>query len=206
MITIPIEISARHVHLSQKDLNRLFGQNYQLTPIKDLSQQGQFACKEMVGVQTLQSWGVKPHMDFTFGKAPDHNQIRVLGPVREHTQIELSWSDFIGLGLEPTVTLSGDYKRSIGGIILIGPCGQVELNKGVIIAQRHIHCSKIKAQEYSFQDRQVVSVKTVDDVRQITFHNVIVRIHHNFDWQMHIDTDEANAAGIRSQRVGEIII
>jgi putative phosphotransacetylase len=230
MITIPIEVSARHLHVSQKDLDILFGNGHKLTPIKKLSQPGQFVCEEVVEVQNLQSWGIAPHQDFTFGKAPDHNQIRVLGPAREHTQVELSWSDFIGLGLEPQVVLSGNYNSSVGGIILVGPKGELKLDKGVIIAQRHIHCSENQAKEYNLQGGQIVSVRVIDDgknemqnakckmqnviqnskfykpVRQITFHNVVVRVSADFDWQMHIDTDEANAAGICGIGMGVIII
>lgn len=217
MINIPIEISARHIHLSQKDLEILFGLNYRLTPIKDLSQPGQFASKEAVEVQNLQSWGAEPHMDFTFGKAPDHNQLRILGPVREYTQVELSWSDFIALGLEPRVALSGDYKSSAGGVIIVGPVGEVKLTKGAIIAQRHIHCSEVKAREFELRDGQIVAVKVIsvahesqkcynEPVRQITFHNVAIRVSPHFDWQMHIDADEANAAGIKKEGVGEVIL
>ncbi|MFH1712634.1 MAG: PduL/EutD family phosphate acyltransferase [Candidatus Jacksonbacteria bacterium] len=249
MIIIPIEISARHLHLSQKDLEILFGLNYQLTPIKNLSQPGQFACEEAVEIQNLQSWGAEPHMDFTFGKAPDHNQVRILGPVRKRTQIELSWSDFICLGLKPVVALSGDYKSSGGGVIIVGPAGEVKLTKAVIIPQRHIHCSLEKAREFGLRHGQTAAVKVISGktqnsklkaqhassavrrrggnynsmscrhgmaklktfihqqpIRQITFHNVAVRINDKFDWQMHIDTDEANAAGICGMGAGEVVL
>lgn len=217
MIIIPIEISARHIHLSQNDLEKLFGQNHQLTPIKQLSQSGQFACEEVVEIQNLQSWGADPHMDFTFAKAPDHNQVRVLGPIRKQTQVELSWSDFIALGLEPKVVLSGQLKDSAGGIVLVGPNGEIKLEQAVIIAQRHIHCSDVKAREYGLIDGQIVSVKVIDNKcqmsninqdapRALTFHNVAVRVSSKFNWQMHIDTDEANAAGIIGKAIGQVII
>jgi putative phosphotransacetylase len=171
-----------------------------------------------------------PHQDFTFGKAPDHNQIRILGPVRQQTQLELSWSDCIILGLTPKVVLSGDYENSFGGAVMVGRKGELKLDKGIIVAQRHIHCSSPKAEKYGLRDGQIVAVKAIGDksqkskvksqiynsnlkpstnpvpLRQITFHNVAVRIDPSFDWQMHIDVDEANAAGIRGIGEGKIII
>jgi putative phosphotransacetylase len=211
MITVPIEVSARHCHLSQKDLDVLFGEGYELTSIKDLSQRKQYAAKEVVEVQTPVSWGVAPHMDFTFGKAPDHNQIRILGPVRENTQVELSWSDCIAVGIEPRVLVSGDWERSVGGLILVGPKGEVKLERGIIVPQRHIHCNSQKASELGMRHGQIVSVKVLDDSNSsplcsLTFHNVIIRTHPTFDWQMHIDTDEGNAAGIKMMGKGEVCI
>lgn len=207
LTTIPIEVSARHCHLSQEDLETLFGKGYELIPIKPLSQRGQYAAAEVVEVQTPSSWGLPPHMDFTFGKAPDHNQMRILGPVREHTQVELSWSDCIAAGIEPRVLVSGDWERSAGGLILVGPCGEVKLERGVIVPQRHIHCNTDKAQKLGFTHGQIVLVRVISgSPRQITFHNVIIRTHPTFDFQMHIDTDEGNAAGIKMMGVGELLL
>lgn len=209
---IPIEISARHVHLSQEDLDTLFGKGCKLTPMKPLSQHGQYAAEEVVEVQTPLSWGLPPHHDFTFGKAPDHNQIRILGPVREHTQVELSWSDCIAAGIPPRVCVSGDWEGSAGGLILVGPRGEVQLERGVIVPQRHIHCGNDKAKEFGLSHGQIVSVRVVDSnndrkqTRAITFHNVIIRIHPTFDWKMHLDTDEGNAAGINGMGRGEVIL
>lgn len=210
MPTIPIEVSARHCHLSQKDLDILFGKGYELTPIKPLSQHGQYAARETVEVQTPSSWGLPPHTDFTFGKAPDHNQIRILGPVRENTQVELSWSDCITAGIEPRVLVSGDLEKSAGGLILIGPKGEIKLERGVIVPQRHIHCNTDKARELGLKHGQIVSVKVIgsDDSSSlcaITFHNVIIRAHPTFDWQMHLNTDEGNAAGIYGMGEGIVI-
>lgn len=211
MLIIPIEISARHVHLSRRDLDTLFGEGYELTPIKELSQRGQFAAKELVEVQTPSSWGLQPHRDFTFGKAPDHNQMRILGPVRDHTQVELSWSDCIVAGVEPKVLISGNLKNSAGGLILIGPKGEVKLNRGIIVPQRHIHCDLGKAEEFGFKNGQIVSVQVLDQdkeramPRQITFHNVVLRVHRTFDLEMHLDTDEGNAAGILGSGKGMIL-
>ena len=211
MLTIPIEISARHCHLSHRDLEILFGEGYALTPIKDLSQRKQYAAKEVVEVQTPSTWGLPPHMDFTFGKAPDHNQIRILGPVREHTQVELSWSDCIAAGIEPRVLVSGDWENSMGGLILIGPKGEVKLERGVIVPQRHIHCNTDKARELELKHGQIVSVKVsgndqISSLCALTFHNVIIRTHPTFDWQMHLNTDEGNAAGIHGMGKGEILL
>ncbi len=235
MITVQIEVSARHCHLSQKDLDILFGNGYELTPIKPLSQRGQYAAREVLEVQTPSSWGLPPHYDFTFGKAPDHNQIRILGPVREHTQVELSWSDCMSAGILPRILVSGDWERSAGGLILVGPHGEVKLNRGIIVPQRHIHCGSDRAKELGLQHRQLVSVRVIDPplltkegpgevphtpykggavggsskvlpIRSITFHNVIIRTHPSFDWQMHLDTDEGNAAGIKMMGMGEVIV
>jgi len=202
---ILIEISARHMHISQKDLDKLFGEGYELGSIKDLSQPDQFAAEEVVEIQTSGSLFLPPHMDFTFGKAPDHNQIRILGPVREHTQVELSWSDFVALGIEPKVLLSGDYENSIGGVVLVGPKGMLKLEKGLICAQRHIHMSTDEAEELNVKDGQKVAVK-VPGQRSITFEDVIARVRPNFRLAFHIDTDEGNAAGVERGDKGEIII
>ena len=235
MPTIPIEVSARHCHLSQKDLDILFGKGYKLTPIKDLSQREQYAAKEVLEVQTPSSWGLPPHFDFTFGKAPDHNQMRILGPVREHTQVELSWSDCLSAGIEPRVLVSGDLEQSAGGLILVGPQGEVKLNREIIVPQRHIHCGSDRARELGLKHGQIVSVRVINTllltkegpgevsslpyeggaggglskafpIRSITFHNVIIRTHPTFDWQMHLDTDEGNAAGIKMMGMGEVIV
>ena len=212
MITIPIETSARHIHLSARDVGILFGEGYQLTPIKKLSQPGQYACAELVEIQSKESWGLAPHLDFTFGKSCDHNQLRVLGPARDKTQVELSWSDFLSLGLSPQVALSGETTAPSEKIILIGPYGELPLTSGIIIAKRHIHCSLAKAKAYELADRQIVSVKVIDDgsgekllSRRVTFHEIVVRVSENFDWQLHLDVDEANAAGIRGLGIGEVI-
>ena len=202
---ILIEISARHMHISQEDLDKLFGEGHELGSIKDLSQPGQFAAEEVVEIQTPGSLFLPPHLDFTFGKACDHNQIRILGPVREHTQVELSWSDFIALGIEPKVALSGDYENSIGGVILVGPKGMLKLEKGLICAQRHIHMSDNEAQELSIKDGQKVAVK-VSGQRPVTFEDVIVRARPDFKSAFHIDTDEGNAAGVKAGDYGELVI
>lgn len=212
ILTVPIEISARHIHLSQHDLEILFDEGYVLTPIKNLSQKGQFAAKEVVEVQTDKTWGLPPHFDFTFGASCDHNQIRVLGPVREYTQVELSWTDCFMLNIKPHVAVSGDYGSSSGEIIIVGQKGEVRLQKGIIVPQRHIHCSTKKAAKLGLTQGQYVSVKTLGDKhknsqpRSLTFHNVIIRIHPDFDWHMHLDTDEGNAAGLDGMGVGEVII
>jgi len=200
-----IEISARHMHISQEDLDKLFGEGYELGSIKDLSQPGQFAAEEVVEIQTSKSLFLPPHMDFTFGKACDHNQIRILGPVRERTQLELSWSDFIALGLEPKVALSGDHENSTGGVVLVGPKGMLKLEKGLICAQRHIHMSDTEAKELGIIDEQKVAVK-VAGKRPITFEDVVVRVSKDFSSAFHIDTDEGNAAGVKTGDYGKLVV
>ncbi|HLD19813.1 MAG TPA: phosphate propanoyltransferase [Patescibacteria group bacterium] len=204
MITIPIEVSARHIHLSKKHADILFGEGYAFTPVKELSQKEQYAYQEKIEIQTEQSFGKAGCEAFTFGKTCDHNLIRYLGPFREQTQVELSWADAYLLGIQAPIKLSGELEDTPGGLILIGPQGQVCLDTGIIVAQRHIHCNTDKAKELGFSHEQEVSVR-VNGVRGIVFEHVIVRIHPTFQWQMHIDTDEGNAAGIPMGGEGEIL-
>lgn len=190
MPKIQIEISARHIHLCQKDLNKLFGKGYELKKLKDLSQIGQFACQETVAIKT------KSH---EFGK------VRILGPVRRYTQVEISLTDACKLGLDPPFRQSGAIKDS-AGIKIVGSRGMANLKNGVIIAKRHIHASPAEAQKYGLKEDQKVSVK-VRGERALIFQNVAVRISQAFIWRMHLDTDEANAAGIKGAGCqGELIL
>lgn len=176
---IKIEISARHCHLSNKDLETLFGKNYQLKPIKKLPQPGQFAAKETVSLEV-----------------PGNriNNLRVVGPVRGKTQIEITQTDAYQLDIHPPVRQSGDLKGSTGAK-LIGPKGTVKIKEGVIIAERHLHCDPISAKKLGLKNNQRVSVKTQGS-RSVTLNNIIVRINKDFSLAFHIDidTDEANAA------------
>ena len=185
MLKINIEVSARHVHLSQKDIEKLFGRGYELKPLKKLSQPGQFAGKETVRIKT---------------KKGEFDEVRVLGPAREETQIEISLTDSYELGVKALIRLSGDLRKT-PGMEVIGPKGSLSLKKGVIIAKRHIHA----APEDGLTDGQKVSVK-VDGERTLTFQEVIARVDENYKWACHIDTDEGNAAGISGNVKGEIII
>lgn len=186
---ILIETSARHIHLSQKDLEILFGTEATLTKKKDLSQPGQFACEEKVKV-------VGPRGDLT---------MTILGPVRPATQVELALTDARKLGFKPPTRESGDIAGT-PGCKLIGPCGETEIDCGVIVAKRHIHFTPENALEYGVVDKQIVSVKTDENGRGLTFGDVVIRVNKNFAPAMHIDTDEANAAGIQGEVLGEVII
>ncbi len=173
---IKIEISGRHCHLSLKDLEILFGKSYQLKPLKPLSQPGQFAAKETVSLEV-------------FGGRIDN--LRILGPARGATQVEISRTDASRLKINSPVRLSGDLKGSPGAK-LIGPKGTVKIKEGVIIAERHIHFDPISAKKLGLKNNQRVSVRT-GGVRSVTFNNVVVRINKDFSLALHIDIDEANA-------------
>ena len=184
-----VETSARHVHLSAADIETLFGKGYTLTHKKDLSQPGQFACEERV---TL----VGP-------KKPIANVI-ILGPARPATQVELSFTDARNLGVTAPVRESGDVAGS-AGCKLVGPAGEVELTEGVIAAKRHIHMTTADAEKYGITDSQIVSVKIPTEGRALIFGDVVARVSDSYALAMHLDTDEANAAGIPGSCIGEIL-
>lgn len=188
MKEIPIEVSARHVHLSQEDLDALFGIGKELTKLKDLSQSGDFAAKETL---TL--------------KAGDKQieEVRAVGPVRKHTQIELSLTDAFNLGLNLPLAISGSNLEN-NPVILAGPEGEIEVKTGAMIALRHIHCNQKEAKELGIKEGDLVSVKVKGD-RGLVFDNVSVRIGSNYSLAMHIDTDEGNAAGIDKKGTGILI-
>jgi len=189
MIKVPIEISARHIHLSQKDFDILFGSNYQVKYLKSLSQKGQYACKETVNLKTSKL---------------ELKDVRLIYPHRKQTQIELSKTDAYKLGLNPPIRCSGKIAKS-EKITIIGPKGKIKLNEGVIIAARHIHTSPKDAEKYHLRDGQKASV-AINGERGLIFHNVIIRIDPTFVWRLQIDTDEANAAGITGKATGEVLI
>ncbi|MBR5473120.1 MAG: phosphate propanoyltransferase [Clostridia bacterium] len=178
--TVPVGVSNRHIHLSTADLETLFGAGYQLTPIKDLSQPGQFACKETLTI-------VGPSL------RPIEN-VRVLGPVRKASQVEISRTDSFTLKVKPPVRESGDIAGS-APITIIGPKGVVTLKEGCIIANRHIHMSTDEGVQFGLVDGQYVDVE-VSGERRTKFYDVQVRVHKDFRLEMHIDTDDANAAGV----------
>lgn len=178
--TVPVGVSNRHIHLSVSDLETLFGKGYELTPIKDLSQPGQFACKETLTI-------VGPSL------RPIEN-VRVLGPVRKASQVEISRTDSFTLKVKPPVRESGDIAGS-SPITIIGPKGVVTLKEGCIIANRHIHMSTDEGAAFGLSDGQYVDVE-VSGERRTKFYDVQVRVHKDFRLEMHIDTDDANAAGI----------
>lgn len=186
--TVPIAASNRHIHLSPEHVERLFGHGYQLTKLKDLSQPNQFAAKETV---TL----IGP-------KGRIHN-VRVLGPARGITQVEVSLFDGFTLGVKPPIRNSGDINGS-ESITIQGPRGQITIREGLISAARHIHMHTSDAETFGVQDGDLVQVK-VDGVRGIIFSNVLIRTSPKFKLEMHIDQDEANAAGIKNGQLVEII-
>ena len=185
-----VETSARHVHVSQADLETLFGAGYQLTPKKDLSQPGQYACAERVDV-------VGPKKTLT--------GVSILGPVRKETQVEISLTDARSIGVSAPIRESGDTAGS-GACKLVGPCGEVELAQGVIAAKRHIHMTPADAAEMDVKDKDVVCVKVETDGRSTIFGDTVVRVNENFALAMHIDTDESNAAACGRNQMGEIVM
>ncbi|KUK31145.1 MAG: Phosphate propanoyltransferase [Thermoanaerobacterales bacterium 50_218] len=180
-VQIPVGVSARHVHLSPEHIEVLFGKGYQLTPIRELSQPGEFAAKETV---TL------------VGPRGVLQGVRVLGPPRSKTQVEISKTDGYILGIDPPVRVSGDH-RDTPGCIIVGPHGAVKIESGVICAMRHIHISPELATNLGLHDGDFVRVKAAGD-RKVIFDKVIVRVSPRAVFEMHIDTDEANAAGLRN--------
>jgi len=176
---IPVGVSNRHIHLSAEHTEMLFGSGYTLTRDRDLKQIGEFAAKETV---TL------------VGPKGVIRGVRVLGPIRNFTQIELSRTDGFSLGIKPPVRDSGDITGS-AAIVVVGPQGAITLKEGVICAARHIHMSDSDAQRFKVSDRARVTVE-IGGARGGTFSNVLVRVHPNFRLEFHIDTDEANALGL----------
>ena len=184
-----VETSARHVHLTQKDIEILFGAGATLTNKKDLSQPGQFACEERV---TL------------VGPKKSIPNVSILGPARSADQVELSFTDARTLGVTAPVRESGDIKGSAGCTIQ-GPCGEITIDEGVIIAKRHIHMTPADAEAYGLSDKQIVSVKIDSDGRSTVYGDVVVRVSEKFALAMHIDTDESNAAAAFGTVYGEIL-
>ena len=186
---ILVETSARHVHLSREDLDVLFGKGYQLTPKKDLSQPGQFACSERVEV---------------VGSKKSLPGVSILGPERKASQVEISLTDARAIGVDAPIRESGDIAGT-GSCKLVGPCGEVELKEGVIAAKRHIHMTPADAAVFDVQDKDVVSVAVESDGRNITFGDVVVRVSESFALAMHIDTDESNAGCVAPGTMGTLI-
>lgn len=185
---LPVALSNRHIHVSQKDLDSLFGEGYKLTKFKDLSQPGQFACDEKVDV---------------VGQKHTIKGVRILGPVRPDTQLEISVADAFTLGVAPVLRNSGDVDNTPGAKI-IGPKGEVELEKGLIVAARHIHMHTKDGEDFGVVDNDIVSVK-VNGPRGLVFDNVLVRVNKAFALEMHVDVEEGNAAGIKNGDLVELI-
>ena len=186
-MNVLVETSARHIHVSREHLDILFGEGYELTKKKDLSQPGQYACAERVDV---------------VGPKKTLPGVSILGPVRPATQVELSLTDARSIGVVAPIRESGDIAGS-GACKLVGPCGEVEIAEGVIAAKRHIHMTTADAAEMGLVDKQIVSVKIASEGRETIYGDVVVRVSDKFALAMHIDTDESNAACAGT--VGEII-
>ncbi len=185
-----VETSARHVHVSDADLAALFGEGYQLTKKKDLSQPGQYACNERVDV---------------IGPKGTMANVSILGPTRSSSQVELSLTDARKIGIIAPIRESGDIEGT-PGCTLKGPAGEVTLECGVIAAKRHIHFTPEDAKKFNVEDHEVVSVKIETADRTTTFGDVVVRVSPKFAAAMHIDTDESNAAGCSGNVEGEVIV
>ena len=183
-----VEISARHIHVTKEQVAILFGEGHQLTAKKALSQPGQFACEEKLTI-------VGPRGEL---------KASILGPERKEAQIELSLTDARTLGVEAKIRESGDIEGT-AGIKLVGPCGEIELEKGVIAAKRHVHMTPADAEKYGVSNGEIVNVKVETEGRSLVFGDTVVRVRDDFALAMHIDTDEGNAAGIKGSAMGEIV-
>lgn len=186
---VTVGISARHIHLSRADMDTLFGPGSELTFVKALTQPGQFSAEEQV---TL------------VGPKREIKKVRVLGPLRPRTQIEISRTDAFTLGLKPPVRDSGDVAQS-APITIVGPKGKIDLPEGAIVAKRHIHMTPKDAQELGLKEKDIVSVRVAEGDRSLIFDQVLVRVNENFALDFHVDTDEANAAGIKNGQLVEIM-
>lgn len=180
---IPVGISNRHIHLTKEDMETLFGKDYELTPIKDLSQPGQYACKETL---TL----IGPSMRAIEG-------VRVLGPLRKKSQVEISVTDSFVLKVKPPVRESGKTEGS-APITIIGPKGIVNLKEGCIIANRHIHMSPDDAARFGVNDGDYINVDAFSGTKRTRWFDVQIRVNENFRLEMHVDTDDANAVGFKN--------
>lgn len=184
---VPVMSSNRHCHLSQADVEKLFGPGYQLTKMRDLVQPGQFACNERVTIETEKGKMV----------------LRVVGPARKETQVELSLTDSVKLGLKPPIRMSGELENSPGCVLSNGD-NRVTLSKGVIVAARHLHMSPDDANAYGLKDGDVVSLK-VEGPRPALLENVLVRSGSAHLMEAHIDTDEANACALADGQLCRVI-
>ncbi len=187
-MTVPIGVSARHIHLSQEDVEKLFGPGYQLTKKKDLMG-GQFAANEQCTIVGLKLRAIE--------------NVRILGPVRKQSQVEISATDARTLGVNAPLRESGDLKGS-AAIALVGPKGVIYLDEGCIVAARHIHMTPSEAEAVSLRDGDYVTVRMGDE-RGAVLDNVKIRVDESFDLEMHIDTDEANACQVKQGDIATIL-
>lgn len=187
-VFIPVEASGRHVHLSAKDAATLFGEGYEFTKVKDLSQPGQYACKERVSI---------------VGPKTTINNVIVLGPVRKETQIEVSSTDALSLGIKAPIRQSGEIVDTPGITIRNGD-KEVSVKQGLIVAKRHVHMTPEDAEKFNVKDGEIVKVK-VSGERPLIFEDTVIRVNKNFKTYMHIDYDEANACGYNKDSYGIIL-
>jgi len=189
MAEILVETSARHIHVTKEHLAILFGADATLTKKKDLSQPGQYACEERVTI---------------VGPKKSLANVSILGPERPDTQVELSATDARSIGLPVVVRESGDIAGT-PGCKIVGPCGEVEIEQGVIVAKRHIHMIPETAEKLGLQNKDIVAVKITSEGRSAILGDVVVRVSEKFADAMHIDTDESNAVGAGPKQMGEIL-
>ena len=184
-----VETSARHIHLTEEHIEALFGKGATLTKKKDLSQPGQYACEERCTI---------------VGPKKSIPNVIILGPARPASQVEVSFTDARTLGIAAPVRESGDIAGT-PGCKLVGPCGEVEIANGVIVAKRHIHYTPAEAEAAGVSDKEIVKVKVTSEGRTTIFDDVVVRVNPNFSAAMHIDTDESNASAAFGLVYGEIV-
>ncbi|MEG0750986.1 MAG: phosphate propanoyltransferase [Oscillospiraceae bacterium] len=189
MDNIVVETSARHCHLTREAIDTLFGKGYKLTPKKDLSQPGQYICEERVEI-------VGPKRSLA--------GVGIIGPERSDIQVELSLTDARTIGVSAPVRLSGDIKGS-AGCKIVGPAGELEIQEGVLAAQRHIHFDTASAEKFGVKDGEIVSAKIATNGRSLTFDDVVCRVGEKHHLAMHIDTDESNAAGCGKDTTLELV-
>ncbi len=185
-----VGLSNKHVHLSKEHIDILFGQGHELTPMKDLSQPGQYACEEKVDL---------------LGPKRTIKGVRILGPARKETQVEISLSDGFTLGIANLPVRDSGKTEGTPGLKLVGPKGEVEIEKGVIAAARHIHMHTTDAEKYGLKDKDIVSVK-INGPRALIFDNVLVRVNPEYALDMHVDIEEGNAAGLQNGDEIEVIV
>lgn len=188
-VKIPIETSARHIHVSREDFRKLFGEDAELHYVKELSQPGQYLCEERLTVR---------------GPKGEFENMAILGPFRKETQVELSLTDTRKLGLPGIIRQSGDIANT-PGCTLCGPKGELEISRGVIVAKRHIHMTPDEAWTLRVRDNDEVFVLTKSYGRALIYADVVVRVHRDFRLAMHVDTDEANAFSSDAEPYGVIV-
>jgi len=187
---IPLGVSARHLHITQEDLETLYGEGHQMTSMRPLYQEGEYAAEETLVLIGPRMRAIGP--------------VRILGPTREQTQVEVAYTDAIQLGIMPPVRPSGNHEDT-PGIIVVGPKGVVHLRKGVVRANRHVHLGTGDAELLGVKDNALVKVRVCGD-RPLIYYDVQVRVRDSFRAECHLDTDDANAAGVTSGMKVQILI